>query len=399
MNCLIFNFSHKKDNKTYFGKDFEKPYISEGKLFFPKILIQKYYEYYFKNNKNEILDELSLKEPSGLVNTGGVCYMNALLQCFYYCLPMTSYFLSLDEDSQKNLGILSKGYYYFVKKKYSGDLSAAQNFKEALIKTDKSFFGNEGKDSKDLAILILSEMHQELKNNCSMLYNSNFESNINDKLSVYEEKLELDKINNNETIISKTFFYDILYEQECKSKYKCEYNNLTFDIQSDNIIIFELEKIYKKLKKGYSSYPSISLEDCLKNYNKEEILDCPFCKIQSLKIKKSICSLPNIFVFVMSRGKNAKFKCKIKFEKEIDMNNMNNFYQPVSENFRTYNTKYELIGATFAFDWYKGTGHTVAFCKTDRNEEYYVFNDSRPRRTNISEINDKIPYILFYKRI
>jgi ubiquitin carboxyl-terminal hydrolase 2/21 len=408
VDYLIFDYSHKKDNKVYFGKDLEiQPFIKDGKLYFPKVLKISQHNIIKNENQNDrqiykgenkILYELSLKQPVGLVNIGGVCYMNALLQCFYYCFPMTSYFLSLDKNSQKDLGILSRGYYDFVNLLFSGNIYAAQNFKKAMIETDNSLFGNEGKDSKDLAILILSEIHQELKKNCSMLYDDKIESNPYDKLSVYKEKLSLDNLNNNSTIISKTFFFDILYEQECESKYNCDYNILSFDIQSDNIIVFELEKIYNKLKKRTSSYPYISLEDCLKNYNKEEIINCPFCKTKSLKMKKSICTLPNIFVFVMSRGKNAQFKCKIKFEKEIDVNHMNYFYQPISNQFKTYNTKYELIGATFAFDWYKGNGHTVAFCKTYRNEEYYVFNDSSSRKTDISEIKDKTPYILFYKR-
>ena len=30
--------------------------------------------------------------------------MNAVLQCFFYCIPLTKYFLSLDEYQKKNLG-------------------------------------------------------------------------------------------------------------------------------------------------------------------------------------------------------------------------------------------------------------------------------------------------------
>lgn len=112
-------------------------------------------------------------------------------------------------------------------------------------------------------------------------------------------------------------------------------------------------------------------------------------------MKKYICSLPEIFVFVMSRGRNAKFKCKINFTKEIDMNN---FYYPIDNSYRTYDTKYELIGATLAIDWSKGFGHTIAFCKTYKNNDYYIFNDSRAWKVDFSKIKDDIPYILFYQK-
>ena len=400
---IIFKYSHENDKKIYFGDNLgEAPYIYQKKLFFPIKIIEKYIEKLGYKKKEELnkekyenIQELSdnyflsklNREPSGLVNIGGVCYMNALLQCFYYCFPMTKFFMTLNDIS--HLGTLTKGYFDFVRNLNSGNIYAAQNFKKALVNIDNSFSGNEGKDSKDLAILILSEIHEEL------IGFYNFDQPYN-KLDSYNEKLEIDKKNGNGTIISETFFYNILYEQICEKKTKkCQYSTLTFDIQSDNIIIFELEKIYKNINKRCSSYPQISIEECLENYNKTEKINCPFCNTKTLAIKKSICSLPKIFIFVMSRGPNAKFKCKINFNKEIDMGK---YYHPTDDKYKTYQTTYNLIGATFAIDWYKGSGHTVAFCKTYKNEEYYIFNDSTARKTEISEIYGRIPYILFYER-
>ena len=36
--------------------------------------------------------EKNFNEPKGLNNKGGNCYMNSLLQCFYYCRPMANFF-------------------------------------------------------------------------------------------------------------------------------------------------------------------------------------------------------------------------------------------------------------------------------------------------------------------
>ena len=81
---------------------------------------------------------------------------------------------------------------------------------------------------------------------------------------------------------------------------------------------------------------------------------------------------------------------------------MKNYYSPINDYKRDKNTVYELICATFAYDWsYRGTGH-IAFCKDIRNNgnypQYYVFNDSTVRILDISEINEKVPYLLFYEK-
>ena len=34
--------------------------------------------------------------------------MNAVLLCLYYCPPISEYFLTLDEDKKKKLGLVSK---------------------------------------------------------------------------------------------------------------------------------------------------------------------------------------------------------------------------------------------------------------------------------------------------
>jgi hypothetical protein len=325
--------------------------------------------------------------------------MNAVLQCFYYCPPLTDYFLNLKEYSINQLGLISKGYYKFIKGISSGNVKAAFSFKEAMIAADSSFIGSEGKDSKDVAILILSEIHEELKENDKSLLNANQKVNYQDEVSVFEEKINLDKMNGNNTIISKTFEYFLLCEQKCKKC--CQNRKGFFNIEADNILIFEMEYVYKKIsKKKYNKYyPIISIEDCLDYYTSNEVIDCIKCKNHSLELTKKFCKLPKIFVFVLSRGLNANFNCTINFSPEIDLRK---YYSPVKELYREKSTEYNLICATFAYDWWKGTGHTVAFCKTYKsygnNYQYYVFNDSSTRKTSIEEIRGKTPYLLFYER-
>ena len=148
------------------------------------------------------------------------------------------------------------------------------------------------------------------------------------------------------------------------------------------------------------SYPKISLEECLNHYISEEKMKCPCCNTKTLRIKKSFCELPKIIIFVLSRGLDAKFECKINFKNKLDMSKC---YEPLNENRTNKNTEYDLIAATFAYDWYKGYGHTVGFCKSYKKygskSLYYIFNDSQASLTNLSEIEGKTPYLLFYEKI
>ena len=98
----------------------------------------------------------------------------------------------------------------------------------------------------------------------------------------------------------------------------------------------------------------------------------------------------------MGRGYHNKFKCEIEFKETLDMNN---YFEPIDEKEKRKKTIYHLICATFAYDWaFEGTGHTIAFCKTYKQNNYYVFNDRNVRKTDIDEINGKLPYLLFYER-
>ena len=369
-------------------------FVKDGFLYYPK-------NFFVKNSKNEnsyntiknsynfVSNNTDSIRPCGLYNVGGVCYMNAILQCFFYCKPLTDFFLGL--YNSQNLGQISKGYYYFVKGLSSGDKDAAKNFKKAITDMDDIFYGSEGNDSKDVAVLILSEIHNELKpnKNDEIIKLENRKVNNYNIYDVYNEKRELDRINGNNTIITKTFNFWLKFEQKCASANCKKYSKSYYTIESDNIVMLELETLFAR------DNINISVEDILKSYISPKKIECPCCRKKSLYMTNKFCVLPKILILVLSRGYHNKFKCRIKFNETLDMSN---YYSPIHDEDYT-DTEYKLIGATFAYDWsYEGTGHTVAFCKTYENNNYYVFNDSNARKTQIKEIYGKLPYILFYER-
>ena len=333
---------------------------------------------------------LSNINPCGLYNIGGVCYMNATLQCFFYCKPLTNFFLNLSNYEKYYLESISKGYLDFVEGLSKGNKYAAQNFKKAIIEKDDIFNGTEGNDSKDVALLILTEIHNELKKNKdNEIINLNKKVNHNNLREVYDEKLEIEKINDNETIISKTFNFCLKYEQKCKNNCP-KFKNIYYTIETDNILLLELDTLFYK--------PNIrtSVEECLEEFVKEKRIECPSCKKNVLSFRNIFCTLPEILILVLGRGYHNKFKCEIEFNETL---NMKDYFEPIDEKEKKKNTKYKLIAATFAYDWASdGSGHTVAFCKTYKQNNYYIFNDKYARKTDINEINGKLPYLLFYER-
>lgn len=377
--------------KIPINSEIYKIYYKDSKIYYPKnFLNEKKKEHKKKNSKNNYSPyKIDNIRPCGLINMGGVCYMNATLQCFFYCKPLTEFFLNL--NSKKNLGPISQGYFDFIKGLSSENKDAAQNFKKAMIKMDDIFFGTEGNDSKDVAILILSELHKELKKDKNdELINLDRKVNNYDLNDVYKEKKELDIINGNNTIITKTFNFCMKYKQQCGQGSKCiKFSNPYYTIETDNILILDLETLF------VHDNINISVKDILKSYTSPKKLECPYCKTKSLYMQNKFCVLPKILILVLSRGYHNKFKCHIKFDETLDMNE---YYESI-DNEDDYSNVYSLIGATFAYDWsYEGTGHTVAFCKTYQNGNYYVFNDSTARKTQINEIYGKLPYLLFYER-
>ena len=240
-------------------------FVKDGFLYYPK-------NFFVKNSKNEnsyntiknsynsVSNNTDSIRPCGLYNVGGVCYMNAILQCFFYCKPLTDFFLGL--YNSQNLGQISKGYYYFVKGLSSGDKDAAKNFKKAITDMDDIFYGSEGNDSKDVAVLILSEIHNELKpnKNDEIIKLENRKVNNYNIYDVYNEKRELDRINGNNTIITKTFNFWLKFEQKCASANCKKYSKSYYTIESDNIVMLELETLFAR------DNINISVEDILKSY-------------------------------------------------------------------------------------------------------------------------------------
>jgi len=203
---------------------------------------------YYQNLLNED------KKPKGLSNIGATCYMNATLQCFYHVKKLTEYLIKknyyIDNISIKQNSI-TYAYLNLINelyKKNGKEYIEPYEFKDILSKNNPLFKGIAANDSKDLILYLEQALHDELKIKKNI--GNNFNRNIN--IDQRNENAILSHFVNDfskETSIIKDLFHFIT-----KTKTFCQNcKNIIFNFQTNNFLIFPLEKIYNEIANNSKS--------------------------------------------------------------------------------------------------------------------------------------------------
>ena len=346
---------------------------------------------YIKINKNI--------PPRGLKNIGRTCYMNTILQCFYHVKELSEYFLNLEKNDSYYFENkpFSKAYLSVVKglsneKNLSYAFEPLEFFKE-LISISKKYADDNGSDPKDVVLDILYNLYQDsIDSESSASIDNNIDKTNKRKLFDYyreDEKRYSSKL-------SELFSWCY---QETK---QCPYcNKYSYNFEFNNLIIFHLKSICKKIK---PKEKILDLEkDCFGNYfstkkNYEFTCQNKNCskKVKGL-VSTSICVLPKILIIILNRGKDDKFNCPVGLENKI---NISKYYEQIDKT--NIDPEYELLCATFLMGESKKDGHTFAFCK-HFDDKFYIFNDckvSKPISLDFRNLRNSsmVPFILFYKR-
>ena len=347
-----------------------------------KVQNNKLYSQKNNMNKNLHTNQINTKifdkfnqAPCGLI--GGDCYINAVLQCFYYCKPLTNFFLRFGE----RFGPISKEYYFLLESLSSGRIYNTTKFMKVL-----DVVGQEKiKNPIDFALLLLSKLENDLEENKDdilPLFGNARHYNLKE---VYDAKLKLDK---NKNIISQIFNSYIL-NQQFPNMCNCKGNHIFYSIEEENIIFFELEN------ENFRDKLLISIKDCLEVFLKTKIEKCPNCGNIN-KFIRNFCKLPKILIFGLIHGQNNKFKHKIYFPEVFDLNG---YFKPIDRYETSISFRYRFICGVFTEGWTKiGGGHNIAICKSYSTNLYCFFDDKVTREeVNINKIHEKIPYLLFYE--
>ena len=343
-------------------------------------------------NENTKLDFLKKIKPKGLRNLGSCCYMNATLQCFYHIKELTYYFLDNKKYIKRKKGLIANGLLDLIEglsRKDKLTYYSPIKFRDNLLEVDDLFEGYEGKDSKDLVETILYNLQDEL------VGDSDFPDLSIDQR---QERLKyLDLYYNNSkvrSIVTDLFNFEFKTTRSC---YECGVKY--YSISNENKLIFNLESVYNSCY-GNKTFKNkiVTLDDCLSYFalgnSYIENVSCKYCKKNSSILSfNSFSSLPEIFIFINSRGEKEKFECKVDFNEELDLKDLYIKIEGITEE-RT--TKYTILGGTILYGS-NGYGHTVAFCK-HFDDKYYIFNDSSFYESTFDEIRKQKIYLLFYQK-
>ena len=311
----------------------------------------------------------------GLANFEGNCYLNSILQCFYYCNDLTKYFINNEKEIIKKGGKLSNAYLNLIlklnkKEKYNN----AKIFLDTLKEVSYNFFKKGGNDPKAVLLYFLENLHDELKEQ-NIDYN---EEDICCEDIDQERAFERCKNNEkkNKSIISELFNWCILTENECK---KCGNNHFTCEYKN-NIII--------ELKKFEFSNENVILDDLIKFYFKDvnKYFICNTDKeVVKVKFTKKIICLPQYLIIILNRD---IIKFDVIYDDIIDLSEY-----CINEN----NTKYKFVATCLTNDYGNKEGtHAISRCITSQGS--YIFNDLNTHK-KCNDIDGYNPYILFYKKI
>ena len=329
-------------------------------------------------------------EPRGLVNIGGTCYMNTVLQCFYHIKELSENLLRVENKNKRYFDNkpFTKSYLTVVKGLLNEQKSSyafePDKFLNSLIRINQGYRNVFGSDPKDVVSDILFQIHQELSKQDKLIQlNKYYDPRERMQLFDFYKKQEEE----DPTIISKLFNWCNQMKKKCLN---C--NNEFYDFQYEFMLFFYLEKIYKDQSMGYTRLDLV--KNCFENTFKKNIdyITCPYCrkKVKG-EIENCICVLPKYFIIILDRGTNDKFNCFINFDEIIDINKFTNQIDTPK-----YCPIYELLCATFLIGR-SGYGHTVAVCK--EKDKYYLFNDAYTKICKIEDFKNEKPFLLFYKRI
>ena len=345
------------------------------------------------NENNNIEVQPNRRCRIGLENIGATCYMNATLQCLCNIPQLQNYFLYNNEISKKPNSKLSRSFRDLMRNLYTKEDKksyAPKEFKELIGNMNSLFRGINANDSKDLILFLYEKIHEEL--NILNNYN-NTEQNIpNDLLQFRQNYYSL-----NSSIIEKTFYSEQITIYQCDN---CKNETTNYGIQ--NIIIFPLEKIRINLARKFpNGYICVNLEDCFKELCQPEYMQgenkmyCNNCGVQSdAKYFTKMNNCPEVMTIILNRGKGNEFDVEFDFPLNINIKNY--------VHLKNQCTEYDLIAVLVHTGGNDMSGHFFAFCKSNVDNKWYLYNDSIVSECT-SDYNNQIkntglPYVLFYQR-
>ncbi|OXG79192.1 ubiquitin carboxyl-terminal hydrolase 4/11/15 [Cryptococcus neoformans var. grubii Br795] len=205
----------------------------------------------------------------------------------------------------------------------------------------------------------------------------------------------------------------------------CEWSGADFaewlndNVKGGDVIDPAISKDLAKKREG----KHIGIEDCLDEFSKEETLGqddlwyCPVCKKHQAATKKlEIYKAPDILVICIKRfGSSRRMGDKLDnlvhfpidgldLEDRIGERQVAKTLKLNGEDVEAYGI--EDDGEPLLYDLYAvdnhfggmGGGHYTAFCRNQVDNQWYNYDDSRVSKADVSSVQSRAAYLLFYRR-
>jgi len=334
----------------------------------------------------------------GLDNTGGICYMNAILQCFSNIEELSKFFLNKFKISKNDQHKrLSNEYCKVIQnlwnRKKNGKLYSPLSFKKVIYELNPSFSLVTGNGPIDLINFLLERLQQELNVAGN---NNNINKNLLNKFNQLNENAMLnfffdDFIKRYKSIITNLFYGVIETKTQCTNCCRIKYNfqiftYLDFPLQQVNQYCFQTGKRMN----FFLGIPYVDLYECFEHYqsliNMTGInqIYCSECgRACNALYGTFLFSMPNYLIINLNR---TNCGICVNFPETLKLHN----YVIKKE----INTIFNLIAVICRTD----SGNFIAYCRHHTDHNWYKYNDANVAKClNPKEYLNGTPYILFYK--
>lgn len=353
----------------------------------------------------------------GLENLGNTCYMNSIIQCLsnlpiFKSILLTSTHKPVSDDSvtSKLAALLNK--MWFNTKIYITPIE----FKKSIEKNFAAFNNYRQHDSQEFLTFILDKIHMELCSEVCIEFRPS--AKVKELEDLYNTDKSAYKVAAKHDFDTATIFKSFIYWRNYINKNKHSFIIPLFTGLFHSIITCN-ECNYRR--SSYSPFTTLSLsvskdtktlEDCLNEFFKEELLDghnqytCKDCnKKTDTKKQMTIWEPPKYIIIHFKRFETKyypvlqinKINTLIKFP--ITGLVLDNYFNKLHPK---YNYIYDLVGISNHMGGCSG-GHYTSYCKNSISNKWYIFNDDSgiiqiPDEYVESHIVSEDAYILFYSK-
>nr|CAD7424199.1 unnamed protein product [Timema monikensis] len=355
------------------------------------------------------------KKVVGLRNLGNTCFMNAVLQSLSNIQEFCHYIKQLPSLENSGVGVNGRRIYHSRSYREMNEALMAEELRKVLINLSQG--GSKGAISPESLFLVIwkvvprfrgyqqQDAHEFLRYMLDRLHTEllhllpDFTLKDNPYISLGHKSTS--------SIVTTVFGGTLQSEVRClncssESKKHDPFLDLSLDIP-------EKFQYQKKSKDGEDTTPTCNIADCLTSFIEvEELADtelyyCNNCKSKQKSTKRFwIRRLPNVLCLHLKRFRwNNFFRTKIDTNilfpvTALDMSQfvLSNLHE--TRRSGTGSNLYDLAAVIVHHGSGAGSGHYTAFAVNDG--QWFHFNDSTVRPTELQVVAKCKPYILFYIR-